>query len=146
VATRIVCTILQLFPFDAFPLPFFHQASNKRKHRNLAHSDHLPHDHHSILSYTPGRARRQADRYALRRRRPAGRGSIILDLYLLGLLLGHDGAVEPVEGRIPIEQHVRVVKLDEPPPIQHGHLVKVEDGVEFVGNGDDGVRGEFLAD
>lgn len=44
------------------------------------------------------------------------------------------------------EQGVGAVVLRQHAVVEHGHLVEVDDGLELVRDGDDGVLGEFLAD
>ena len=41
---------------------------------------------------------------------------------------------------------MRAIKFLQHAVIQDGHLVEIDDGLEFVGDGDDGMLGEFLAD
>ena len=62
------------------------------------------------------------------------------------MLFHHRGIVELAKRRVSIEECVRIVEFDQPATVKHGYLVEIEDRVEFVRNGDDGVGGEFLAD
>lgn len=62
------------------------------------------------------------------------------------MLLGHHVAVQLAERRFSVEQCVRVIEFDDPATVEHGNSVEIEDGVELVGDGDDGVGGEFFAD
>lgn len=56
-------------------------------------------------------------------------------------------AVQLAEARVLArEQGVRAVELAQLPVVQHGDLVEVDDGLELVRHGDDGVPGELLAD
>ncbi len=41
---------------------------------------------------------------------------------------------------------MRAVILDQRAVVEDGDLVEIDDGLEFVRHGDDGVLGEFLAD
>ena len=41
---------------------------------------------------------------------------------------------------------MRAVEFHQDSLVEDGHLVEIGNGVEFVGDGDDGVAGEFLPD
>lgn len=66
---------------------------------------------------------------------------------LVVLFSHHRAGVEATEMRLGIcEEPVRLAGLDDPAAVEDYDAVVVEDRVELVGDGDDGVGAEFLAD
>lgn len=69
----------------------------------------------------------------------------VIDKIVVRLVL-FGAVVQFVEGRRPRQQGVGTVEFDEHAFVQDGDFVEVEDRVELVRHGDDGVVGELFAD
>lgn len=66
---------------------------------------------------------------------------------LVRLLSHHRTGVESTEVRLRVcEERVGLACLDDAAGVEHDHAVVIEDCVELVRDGDDGVVAEFLAD
>lgn len=66
---------------------------------------------------------------------------------LVRLFSHHRAGVESTEMRLRVcEERVRLAGLDNAACVEHDHAVVIEDCVELVRDGDDGVVAEFLAD
>lgn len=66
---------------------------------------------------------------------------------LLRVFTRHRTRIQPAKVRRGFrQQRVRLARLDDAARIQDYNAVVIKDGVELVGDGEDGVAAEFLAD